>query len=122
MADESPDRQWLYFSGGFLDGGPSPLKRMPFSGGPASEVVPQVAGRNWVVTRTGIWHVTLPVNGSSDIRYFDFASGTTRTVFRTERPVDLGLDVSPDQRQILFTQMSAGKTAGSDLMLIENFR
>lgn len=121
IAVESPDGRWLYFNGGFLDGGPSPLKRIPFSGGPASELVSQVVGRNWVVTPTRLWYVTPSINNSSDIRYFDFASGATRTIFRTEKPVDLGFDVSPDQGRVLFSQ-AGSKTVGSDIMLVENFR
>ena len=53
------------------------------------------------------------------LRFYDFASKTTRTVYRTERPVGPGLTLAPDGRRILFTQQDR---RGSDLMLVENFR
>jgi serine/threonine protein kinase len=118
-AEESPDGSWIYFCTD-VGNGPTALKRIPFSGGPTTEVVSQASGRNWVVTASGVWYLTPPVNNSSDIRYLDFAMGTTHTVFRTEKPVDLGFAVSPDQRKVLFSQ-GAGPV-GSDIMLVENFR
>jgi len=120
FADESPDGKWIYFSSGG-DASPSPLKRVPVSGGTASEVVSQVAGQNWVVTTTGVWYMTPTVNGGSDIRYLDNATRSARTVFRTEKPVQAGLAMAPGERRIVFAQ---GGTAvpGSDIMLVENFR
>ena len=53
------------------------------------------------------------------LRFYDFASKTTRTVYRTEHPVGPGLTLAPDGRRILFTQQDR---RGSDLMLVENFR
>jgi WD40-like Beta Propeller Repeat len=115
LCDESPDG-WLYFSiGGEIK--PGQLKRVPVSGGAATEIVSQVWGRNWAVTATGVWYVAPRGN---DLRYLDLATGATRTVFRTEKPVLAGLAVSPDQRRIIFSQ--GKEIPESDIMLVENFR
>jgi serine/threonine protein kinase/Tol biopolymer transport system component len=134
FADESPDGEWVYFSSGpaapgqsnqFIitvrDAEPSPLKRVPVSGGAASEIVSAVAGRNWAVTQSGVWYLTPSVNGSSEMRYLDAAAGATRTVFRTDKPVHAGFAISPNQRRVLFTQ-GGTVPVGSDIMLVENFR
>jgi hypothetical protein len=80
----------------------------------------QYGDENWAVTTTGVWYVARPVNGRSDLRYLDLATGATRTVFRTEKPVLAGLAVSPDQRRILFSQ--GREIPESDIMLVEDFR
>jgi Tol biopolymer transport system component len=120
--DESPEGKWLYFStGGELR--PGRLKRVPVSGGEASEIVSQVFGRNWALTGTGVFYMAPPrtINGSSDLRYLNIASGATRTVFRTNEAVRAGFAISPDQRRIIFSQ--GRKAMGeADIMLVENFR
>ena len=120
--DESPDGRWIYFStGGEIQ--PGQLKRVPVSGGDASEVVSQVAGRNWALTSTGVFYMAPPttVNGGSELQYLDIATDATRTIFRTEKPVFAGFAISPDQRRIIFSQ--GEKPIGeADIMLVENFR
>ncbi len=120
--DESPDGKWIYFSTG-AEVRPGRLKRVPVSGGEASDIVSQVVGRNWGLTPTGIFYMAPPltINGGSDLRYLDIATGATRTVFRTEKSVLAGLAISPDQRRIIFSQ--GGKAMEeADIMLVENFR
>jgi hypothetical protein len=53
------------------------------------------------------------------LQFYDFASKSTHTVYRTSAPVSGGLTLAPDGRRILFTQQDR---RGSDLMLVENFR
>ena len=61
-----------------------------------------------------------PTNrASSDIRFYEFATGKTRKILTIERDISDYIAVSPDGRTILYTQMDE---AGSDLMLVENFR
>ena len=57
--------------------------------------------------------------GHSDLSVYDFATGKTRKILTIERPVTRSVDVSSDGRTILWTQVDE---AGSDLMLVENFR
>jgi hypothetical protein len=47
------------------------------------------------------------------------ASSKTRKLLTVERSVTYGLTVSPDGGTILYAQLDE---AGSDLMLVENFR
>lgn len=53
------------------------------------------------------------------LRFYDFDSKVTRTVYQTELPVWPGLSLAPNGRRILFTHRDR---SGSDLMLVENFR
>jgi hypothetical protein len=46
-------------------------------------------------------------------------TGTIQRIASIEKPVGVGLTVSPDRRWILYAQADQ---AGSDLMLVENFR
>jgi hypothetical protein len=85
-------------------------------GGAAELVVPEVGGRNWAVTATGVWFLT----PQGLLRFYDFETKWTRTVYRAARPVYAGFAVSPDQRRVLFTQMDGEN--GADIMLGENFR
>lgn len=119
VAEESPDGKWVYFSGDGGAGG-TPLRRMPSTGGEAELVLPEVAGRNFVVLEKGIWYLTPSTREGSLIRYYDFARRSSRTVYRTARPVFAGMTVSPDQRRILFTQIDRPGTF--DLMLVDHFR
>jgi len=75
---------------------------------------------NFTVVQRGIYFIPeQPAGASSSIQFLDFAKGTVRTIMRIEKPLGLGLSVSPDERYILYTQ---NEQAGSDLMLVENFR
>ncbi len=62
----------------------------------------------------GIYFIT---PSRSDISYHDFSSGTTRKILTVERAHFI--EASRDGRTILYTQVDG---AGSDLMLVENFR
>jgi hypothetical protein len=119
FADESPDGKWLYFSSGGM-AGPSPLSRVPVEGGAAEVVLPEVGGRNWAVTQTGVWFLTPSTNPQSLLQFYDFATKSTRTVYRTERRVYAGFALSPDGRRVLFTQLDTDGAA--DVILGENFR
>ena len=56
--------------------------------------------------------------GHSDLSIYEFATGKIRKILTVERPVTWNVDVSSG-RTILYTQVDE---AGSDLMLVENFR
>jgi hypothetical protein len=47
------------------------------------------------------------------------SSGKVSTLYTLTKHIDLGLDLSPDRRYLLFAQLDY---IGSDLMLIDNFR
>ena len=119
FADESPDGKWLYFSTGGM-AGPSALRRVPVQGGVAEVVLPEVAGRNWVVTETGVWFLSPGARPQYLLQFYDLSTKSTRTIYRTARQVYAGFAVSPDQRRVLFTQLDG--EGGADIMLGENFR
>jgi Tol biopolymer transport system component len=119
IAAESPDGKWLYYSGA-PNAQPTFLRRIPLAGGDATEVLPRVAGRNWVVLDNGIWFLTPSSREGSLLQFYDFASKSTRTAYHINRPVFVGLTVAQDRRRILFTQTDASVTR--NLMLVENFR
>ncbi len=77
-------------------------------------------GRAFVPVEDGIYYL-----GQQDedqkwpLQFFQFSSNTSRSLTRLEGSPFLGLGVSPDGKTILFSQ---SRTAGANLMMIENFR
>jgi Tol biopolymer transport system component/tRNA A-37 threonylcarbamoyl transferase component Bud32 len=110
----SPDGRWLYFT---KEDGAGGLWRMPVEGGQPTRVLDGVYRYNFVVTRDGIYYVT--PEPSPVIRFLNPVSGVSREIIPIDKPVDLGLAVSPDGKYLLFTQVDY---AGQDLMLVENFK
>ena len=71
-------------------------------------------------SKQGIYFFTPPNRqGRSDICLYKFATGKTSKILTIERAVYERIAVSPDERTILYGQVDQ---AGSDLMLVENFR
>lgn len=112
----SPDNVWLYYSKrDGLDG----LWRRPIVGGEAQHVLPTMYRHNFTLTSTGVYFVPpLAPDGTSSVRFLDLATGSTREIAKIDKPVDLGIDVSPDGSWLLFTKLDY---SGTDLMLVENF-
>jgi hypothetical protein len=72
------------------------------------------------VVHDGIYFIpTQSTAKGSSIQLFSFATGTIKPIANLERSSGPGLTVSPDGRWMLYTQIDQ---AGSDLMLVENFR
>lgn len=57
--------------------------------------------------------------GRSEPQFLDFTTGAISRLVSIDRPIDLGLAVSPDEKELLFTQTDY---AGRDLRLVENFQ
>ncbi len=118
-AVESVDGRTLFFAK-TIRGNLSSLWRMPVEGGDEVLLVPELFRYNFAVTEGGIYYDTMNApDRPSVIEYLDFAGGKVTRLFTLTRPVDLGLAVSPDLRYVLFSQTDF---AGSDLMLVENFK
>ena len=114
---ESPDGRFLYYVKSCCATG---LWKLPVTGGDEKKALESVRWMNFTVVQRGIYFIPeQPADVSSSIQFLDFAKGTVRTITRIEKPLGLGLSVSPDERYILYTQR---EQAGSDLMLVENFR
>lgn len=98
----------------------------PLDGGPET-VVPELADvpghRYWMATNRGIWFVTSPESGRSELKFYDFA---TRAITARRKlpalppfPNPAGLAVSPDEKTVLFIQEDQPK---SEIMVLDNFR
>jgi len=116
---ESDDGRFLYYQKGY----PShcAVWRIPVGGDPETKVLDSVdCYSGWAVWQQGIYFFTKTGEGGrSEIRYYEFATGTTRRVLTVELQTTNHIAVSPHGRTILYTQIDQ---AGSDLMLGENFR
>ncbi len=94
---------------------------MPVGGGQETKVLEPVhLSGHFSVAERGIYYFTPEdEKGHSDISYYDFAAGTTSKILTIEKPVFEHIEISPDGQTVLYPQLDE---AGSDLMLVENFR
>jgi Tol biopolymer transport system component/predicted Ser/Thr protein kinase len=116
-AFESADGKWLYYTKADPS---SSLWKMPVAEGVETQVGPEVYWRSFAITQQGIYFEPPPKpDGRSSIEFLGFASGARKTVVPLTLPTSHGLAVSPDNRFLIYTQL---EQAGSDLLLIENFR
>jgi eukaryotic-like serine/threonine-protein kinase len=116
---ESSDGKSIYYmTYGMADVAMSHVYRIPAEGGQAEHVLDSLYDAIWPVD-DGIYFIQRP-EASSDysIQFFDTATGGIRTIAKFTNQLR-DLTVSPDRRWILYTQI---EQAGSDLMLVENFR
>ena len=123
-AQESWDARYLYYSKlprdqtfSVVGGG---VWRVPVEGGEETPVVR--ATECWALSRTGIYWPTHSRgwNPEHTIHFFDFESGRTETIFRTQGPFNgLWLAVSPDEQGLLYNEAPYTQF---ELMLVENFR
>ncbi|MCJ7502528.1 MAG: protein kinase [Acidobacteriia bacterium] len=116
---ESPDGRLVYYEKGY----PSQCSvwKVPAAGGEEVKVLDSTHSYGgWTVGEQGIYFFTPPDGqGRSDICLYRFATGQTSRILAIERNVGYRIAVSPDERTILYGQFDQ---AGSDLMLVENFR
>ncbi len=116
-AFESADGKWLYYTKADPS---SSLWKMPVAEGVETQVGPAVYLRSFAIAEQGIYFIPPPKpDGRSSIEFLGFTSGASKTVVPLTRPTLFGLAVSPDNRFLIYTQFDQ---AGSDLLLIENFR
>jgi hypothetical protein len=93
---------------------------MPVSGGEESQVLPSVFRSAFSVVNDGIYFIPPPgTDGKYSIQFLRFATGKVKTVAPIPVQLSYILNVSPDGRSLLYTQLDE---TGSDLMLVENFQ
>jgi eukaryotic-like serine/threonine-protein kinase len=118
---ESPDGQFIYYVKTFPTSG---IWRIPVNGGDELQVTDLFKSEfktDWGVVENGIYFINSDAKPGVAIEFFDFATD------RVRRIANLGklphhshnLTVSPDRREILYSQLD---NAGTDIMLVENFR
>ncbi len=116
---ESPDGKFIYYKKDVF--APSPLCKIPQSGGSEVQVLPSVwRSRVFAIHEKGIYFLPGPdEEGLFPIQFMSFATGRMNTVATPPKPLCCGIDVSPDGRFLLYVQR---ERSGTDLMLVENFR
>ncbi|MBZ5543645.1 MAG: protein kinase [Acidobacteriia bacterium] len=113
---ESPDGKFIYSVLG--EGDHMSLVRVPTEGGEAQQVIDFYS--DFAVVEGGIYFLPKRDSKSTDsIQFLNTTTGKIRRIASFEKPVGGGLAVSPDRRWILYSQ---NNQAGSDLMLVEDFR
>ena len=118
VAFESADGKTLYYTLG--ESGTEGLYAKLLPDGEEKQVLKDgVARRGFAVFSDGIYYLHRLGLNSYEIRFHEFAGGATRVVGKIEGSISYGVAVSPDRKTFLFSKFS---DAGSDLMLIENFR
>ncbi len=114
-AFESTDGRVLYYAKRVQ------LWKVPVGGGEETQVLegPLSYPTNFVVVEEGIYFVSARAWLAPGVLYFfSFATRALKPV-ATVSIWSYGLAISPDRRSILYSQLDQ---AGSDLMLVENFR
>jgi Tol biopolymer transport system component len=113
---ESADSRLIYYS---KEPGQTSLWRVPVGGGDEQQVLQPVLWLDFALVPDGIYFVPGSGDGTSSIRFFSFRTGMSTLVAPIQGVPSLGLSVSPDGRQLLYSQVDQ---RSSDLMLVENFR
>jgi Tol biopolymer transport system component len=121
LPQESLDGKFIYYTKIATYPKSYSVWRMPVGGGEETLVLDSVHwAALWALWKEGIYFFRpADEKGRSDICLYEFATGRTRRVLTIEKPIDSYIEASPDGRTILYTQLDQ---AGSDLMLVENFR
>jgi Tol biopolymer transport system component len=116
----SPDGKWVFYSKGR-----GAIWKMPAEGGEESEVLPErsvsVSGLSFCVGSSGIYLAGNrdETSGKVKLKLYRFADGKVMDLGLFERPPLIHINVSPDEKWLLYTQLD---TIVDDLMLVENFR
>jgi Tol biopolymer transport system component len=114
---ESPDGRFIYYTKALFM---TSLWRLPVDGGQASKVLENLSSiMNAVILNEGIYFVPEATASGSSIQFLNLATNQTRTVANFEKPLELGLALSPDGRWILYTRRDQLR---AELRLVENFR
>ena len=119
LAFESPDGKYVYYTKEFAPG----IWRVPVDGGDETAVLASIKSGigDWTVVIDGIYFVNQDAKDGVAIEFFNFATKQVKQVAGLGK-IDIlypGISVSPDRRQILYTQEDQ---SGGDIMLVENFR
>ena len=114
---ESSDGKAIYYMKGPFMGG---LWKMTLRSDEEKQVLRSIFMRAFSLAKEGVYFIPEPgADHKSSIQFLSFATAKVKTVALMSAPPNEGLSVLPDGRSILFSQRDE---AGSDLMLVENFR
>ena len=119
MPVTSPDGKWIYYSkAGFA------VWKVGVNGGDETGVLPPRSLANlfaFDVTPTGIYYAGPPDLSSTlyPLKLYRFADGKTVELAHFDKPLQLHIHISPDEKWVYYTQLDS---AVDDLMLVENFK
>ena len=121
LPQESLDGKFLYYLKGDRYPEQCSVWKVPVEGGEETRVLDSTACTYpYNVGEQGIYFLTPPdKQGRSDVGLYDLRTGKTQKIITIEQLEPMDIEVSPDGRTILYVQTDQ---AGSDLMLVENFR
>jgi Tol biopolymer transport system component len=119
-AFESADRQWVYYA---LSRSQPGLYRVPVDGGREEPVLDRLKPGYWgywSLGHGGIYFLDAPRDTEPpSLNFYGFSGGLVRRLAAIDRDVplgDSGMALSPDGRNILYTQIDQ---SGSDIMLAD---
>jgi hypothetical protein len=130
-AVESPDGRRVYYAkrAAFgprpdIPGAQGCIWEVPVGGGEEQLVVDHGLEGYWAVTNDGIFLLNSENKSGRAIEFFSFASKHLTTIARFSKDIHFlwyapGFSVTQDSQWLLFSKIAS---AGSDLMLVENFR
>ena len=114
MPLESPDGDSVYYCVPGIG-----IWKVPADGGDELKVITSIAPEcAFAFTPGGLYYAAASNSNQGSIRFFNFATGQSRPIVTSARPLGMGLTLAPDRRVILFTRVDQ---MGSDLMWIRNF-
>jgi Tol biopolymer transport system component/predicted Ser/Thr protein kinase len=118
-ATESPDGRYLYYAKDCSS--PTSIWRMPVEGGAEERVADGLSySLNFVVAGRGLYFLAVEdAPEKTSIDFFEFATGTRTRIVDLRKKFWFGMALSPDGKSLLFSLVNG---AGSNLMLVENFR
>ncbi|HEY6120811.1 MAG TPA: protein kinase [Pyrinomonadaceae bacterium] len=121
LAFESFDGKHVYYIKPFPTQG---IWQVPVDGGEELQIMNSFQSAlygDWAVGNDGIYFINEHGKDGMAIDFFDFAGRKVRQVASLGKVhiLETGIAVSPDGRQILYTQIDGG---GADIKLVENFR
>jgi Tol biopolymer transport system component len=116
---ESADGKHLYYAKS--NSLPTSLWRVSVDGGDEQSIIPSVhRWSHFAVFEDGIFFVpSIRPPTASELRFYDFAAGTSHTVASLDAHTAPGLAISPDRQWALYV---VHDRVASDLMLLESFR
>ena len=115
MAEASWDGRYLLYS---QPGGTGPLFLLNLASGAERKLEECAWSRNLARSRDAFYYIGCAPGAEQPLYRFEVASGK-RTQLGVLKELSLGIAVSPDGKTILYARENL---AGSDLMMIENFR
>lgn len=115
-AFEAPNGRVLYYT---KENSKGKLWRSAVDGSGESEVLDAVIADGFVVLEDRLYYLHPEPGGVTGLRCLMLGSGKDSLISVIAKPVTLGLSVSPDGKQVLYSQVDQ---QGADLMLLDSFK